>query len=134
MPFWNILPSLLMGVARGAPLAGLSQSPFQQMGAGGALLSDEDMKKMEEEQSQSIAKFLDTLQSYQFEYKNPKHGKGKKYGVMTQDLEKSKVGKAMVKDTDQGKMIDIGQGVGITLAALSFIHDRLKKLEGNNAK
>lgn len=96
-----------------------------------SMMSDEDVKKKKKKTDDHMEAFLDALNAYQFEFKNEKHGKGKKYGVMAQDLEKSKVGKAMVEEGPEGKMIDMASGLGTTMAALGYINDRLKKLENN---
>ncbi len=50
---------------------------------------------------------------------------------MAQDLEKTPEGKALVENTDQGKIVDYGKGLGTMLAAMADIHKRLKKIEGS---
>ncbi len=94
------------------------------------LFSDEDLKKNKKKKDKAVGQFLDAIDSYQYEYKDKRMGEGKKYGVMAQDLEKSKVGKAVVNETPIGKAIDIGQAMGATLAALGYINKRLNGLEG----
>lgn len=127
------LYNLLGGFLGGQGLSGLFGNPVTNAGVG--LLSDEELKKMEEEKQSMMMSFLDAINPYQFEYKDKKHGSGKQYGVMAQDLEKSDVGRSMVRNVKEGKMVDVAAGMGPTLAALGYIHERLKKLEGiKNAK
>jgi hypothetical protein len=75
--------------------------------------------------------FLNAIKVQEYEYKNPKHGKGKFVSPMAQDLEKAgPVGKSMVKDTPEGKIVDYGRGFGAILAAQADLNKRLQKVEG----
>jgi hypothetical protein len=49
---------------------------------------------------------------------------------MAQELEKSKIGKSMVYDTPNGKMVDFGRGLGAMLAIQAQMNERLNKIEG----
>lgn len=51
-------------------------------------------------------------------------------GVMAQDLEKSKVGREVVGDTPVGKMLDLNRSVGLSLAGVADLNERIRKLEG----
>jgi hypothetical protein len=77
--------------------------------------------------------FLDALTAYSYEYKEPEkpgRGKGRHMSVMAQDLEKAgPVGKSMVLDTPNGKMVDYGKGFGAMLANQAHLNERLKKME-----
>ena len=77
-----------------------------------------------------IESFLDALNEYKYEYKDP-HGDqaGMFVGVMAQDLEKTPMGASFVKDTPRGKMVDYGHGLAAILASQANIHDRLRFLE-----
>lgn len=100
---------------------------------GGALVSDKNMKKDVKSAKGSTSKLLDALSSKKFKYKDDKKpgtAPGQRYGIMAQDLEKSEMGKSLVMDTPQGKMIDGGQTLGALLAANADMHKRIKKLEG----
>lgn len=93
-------------------------------------MSDETKKENKKDGSKAADSFLEALHSYTYKYKNPeKHGEGTQLGVMAQDLEKTPVGKQMVIDTPEGKMVDYGKGYGAVLAAMSNLHERLKKIE-----
>ena len=103
-------------------------------GASSALaMSDEEAKKnIKKAGGKDISKFLDALEAKSWDYKDEKHGKGKKYGVMAQALEKSKIGKSMVEDTPEGKAVNVAQGFGAVLASAAEMNKRLKKLEGKS--
>lgn len=101
-----------------------------------ASISDEDKKKnVEDANPQS---FLDALTAYSYDYKDPKQagaGEGRHLSVMAQDLEKAgPVGKSMVKDTPQGKMVDYGKGFGAMLASQAHLNEKIKSLEGKKKK
>lgn len=97
------------------------------IGAGANLIkSDEKAKKDMKEMSTDD--FLDNITGYKYKYKDPQDG-DKSYGPMAQDLEKSDIGKSMVQDTPQGKVVDSGKAAMAALGALSDLHNRLKKLE-----
>lgn len=92
--------------------------------------SDKNNKKNIKDGSKEIESFLDALSSYQYDYKEGKGPKGKKVSVMAQDLEKTPVGKQMVKESEDGKMVDYGQGFAAMLASMQNLHERIKKVEG----
>ena len=80
-----------------------------------------------------VESFLDALNSYKYEYKDPSGSDeaGMFVGVMAQDLEKTPMGASFVKDTPRGKMVDYGHGLAAILASQANIHDRLRHLEEN---
>lgn len=106
--------------------------------------SDENNKKPSQKNSKGmkapdgdVDDFLSKLQPSKYEYKDtskPGTSPGEHYGVMAQDLEKSSIGKTLVKNTPNGKMVDTVQGFGAVLAAQSELNKRLKALEGSKAK
>lgn len=101
--------------------------------AGGALLaSDKRLKEDIEPADQEIEAFLSALAAKRYQYK-PEAGEepGEHYGVMAQDVEKSPVGRTMVRDTPKGKALDGRPGLGVLLAAMANMHDRMSKLEGD---
>jgi hypothetical protein len=111
------------------------------LGSAGAMLaaSDENMKEDIKPSGDSgnkmVESFMDALKSYTYEYKNKKNnGKenpdGKVTSVMAQDLEKSELGKQMVKESPEGKMVDYAQGMAPLFAAIAELNSRTKKLEG----
>lgn len=75
---------------------------------------------------------MDTLRAYGFDYKDtslPGTSPGRQYGVMAQDVEKTKFGKQIVKQGPHGKMLDPTAAIGPTLASLGNLNKRVKKLE-----
>ena len=110
-----------------------SQEMAEQAGAVlGAIFSDERVKHDIDAASNEMDAFVKELQPYSFKYDF--EPEVQRYGVMAQDLEKSKVGKSLVKENQYGvKMVDTNQAVGVILAALARIEDRLSKLEVANA-
>ena len=95
--------------------------------------SSSDKNNKAEIQSFSPKSFLDKLQAYEYEYKDPSApgaGEGKHVSVMAQDLEKAgPVGKSMVQNTAHGKMVDYGKGFGAMLAAQADLNRRLAEIE-----
>lgn len=100
--------------------------------AGGeaAAASDRALKTEIRSGDKDIEEFLSAVQAHHYKYKDPKWGKGSYVSPMAQELEKSKLGKDMVIDTDEGKIVDYGKGLGALLAAQANLHKRLKKIEG----
>lgn len=100
---------------------------------GAAAASDKNGKKDIKSGSKDVKSFLDALSAKSYEYKDtskPGTAEGPRVGIMAQDLEKSKMGKTLVKDTPNGKMVDTVQGYGAILAAQAELNQRLKALEG----
>ena len=81
--------------------------------------------------SSEVESFLDALNSYKYEYKDPNGSDedGEFVGIMAQDLEKTAMGASFVKDTPDGKMVDYGHGLAAILASQANIHDRLRTIE-----
>lgn len=99
----------------------------------GGLFSDKDLKKDIAPADKYIGDFLEEVKPSQYEYKDPKNGVGKQYGVMAQDLEKHPVGASLVISTPEGKKVDMAKGGAVILAAQSSLHRRLKQLESEDS-
>jgi endosialidase-like protein len=86
----------------------------------------------------SAAHLFEGLKPYEYHYKDPTipfAGPGQHAGVMAQDLEAAgPIGKSMVKDTPNGKVVDFAQTKGVEFAALADVYDRLDALEGRAKK
>lgn len=106
-------------------------------GAGGAAaaapaaaaVSDKKEKKNIEDTEGKARDFIEMIKPKLYEYKDEMHGEGKHLGIIAQDLEKSELGKAMVKETPEGKQVDFGKGFGAVLAAVAEINQRLNELD-----
>ena len=93
--------------------------------------SDENIKenkKAIEDSGGKIDEFLSKLDPYTFEYKNKDLG-SKQMGVMAQDLEKSEVGSAAVREVNGSKVVDPSHLTMPILAAQSDMFKRIKELE-----
>lgn len=84
---------------------------------------------IEDADKRELGDFLGKLESKTFRYKDPKFGEGETPGILAQDLEKSRIGKLLVVETPEGKMVDVRKALGALLAAGSAQEKRLRKLE-----
>jgi hypothetical protein len=96
--------------------------------------SDVRAKEAIADGSSDVDGFMASVSPSTWKYKKehqdrPEAGHGRFLGVMAQDLEKTPAGKAAVKDTAQGKVVDYGKLGGILTAAVSRLHRRLSKVE-----
>lgn len=105
-------------------------------GVGAAIASDERLKTDVTDARGDIDRMLDGLRGpVGWKYKEPaKHGDGRWTGVMAQDMERSEAGRRVVRDTPDGKMLDIPRAVSTTLAASARLHERLRALEDEHRK
>ena len=95
------------------------------------VLSDERKKEAIANADSEIERFLSALEAKKYNYKDgDKEGRGKKVGVMAQDLEGTEVGNSFVKETPEGKKVDYGAGLGAMMASLASLNKRLQSLEG----
>jgi len=65
-----------------------------------------------------------------FEYAPQVGQPGPKFGVTAQELERTPLGRGMVRETPAGKAIDVGQATGAILGMLGRVNERLRKVEG----
>lgn len=108
----------------------MGQGMGQAAAAAAVALSDGNAKTDKSGGNGKVNEFLNALQAYTYKYKEPeKFGQGQQLGVMAQDLEKSDIGKSMVMDTPEGKMVDYAKGAGAMLASQAMLNERLQKLE-----
>lgn len=125
-----------------APSAPPPPAKKESKGGGGILgfasmLSDKDEK--ENVKDFNPKSFLDKLQAYSYDYKNPKKagaGEGRFLSVMAQDLEKAgPVGRSMVEVQPDGvKAVNYGKGFGAILAAQAHLNQRLSEVEKKKNK
>lgn len=119
------------GGGAGAAGGGKAAGAAKMAAIGG---SDENMKKDIKPGDKEIASFLDAMKAHSYKYKDEKHGEGKKVSPMAQELEKTSLGKSMVKEGPDGKMVDYGAGFGAMMAAMASLNQRTKELEGKKGK
>lgn len=114
---------------RGEQVTKMTGAAIQSGATAAGIPSDRNLK--ENIEPFDASKFLDSLTSYKYNYKNPQRdGEGEFAGPMAQDLEKTPEGDSLVEDTPEGKRVDYGKGFGTILAALTDVHNRVKNLEG----
>jgi hypothetical protein len=102
---------------------------------GGIKISDEDLKTDIDYDPNDVQRFMDRIKPAAYDYKeevqdSPMASKNRELGVMAQDLEKSKLGKEAVKDTEMGKVVDYDNLEPKMLASIAALNKRLKELEG----
>lgn len=105
-----------------------------QIGSGAvSAASDVRAKKNVLSADKDVTEFLKSLAAKTWDYKDPqKHGAGRHLGVMAQDLEKSRMGKDMVKTGPDGvKMVQYGgaKGMAAIVASLAHLAEKMDKLE-----
>jgi hypothetical protein len=116
----------MIGQAIGGASAGIAQG-----------MSDENVKTGIKEQknysTKMVTEFMEPLKSYNYKYKDSKYsgdmGDKTYSSVMAQDLEKSKLGRQMVIDTPEGKMVDYAKGIAPIMSSIAELNQRLKRLE-----
>lgn len=76
------------------------------------------------------SQMLDRLDPQSFRYRDPRVGAGENFGVMAQDLERSKIGRSLVEEDPWGrKTVNTDRGFGAVLAAQANLNERLRALE-----
>lgn len=93
-----------------------------------AAVSDERAKENVADGSDSVQAFLDSISPKDFNYKGDA---SRKTGVMAQDVESTPLGEPMVEEMQGLKTVQ--PDIGMLLASLSQINERLKGLEGGRA-
>ena len=126
----------------GAAMGGAQMAAMAGGGGGGAAglqsaMSDERAKESIEHGGNEADEFMRAITPQTWEYKaghrdRPEAGHGRFLGVMAQDLERTKAGKAAVRDTPEGKIVDFGKLGSILTASVSRLNERLDALEGED--
>lgn len=115
----NAQAALAMGQSN--QTTGLIQSMISGAKGGGMSFCDERVKtNIQPVSKEDLAEMKSHLKAYSFNYKSPIHGSGDYVGVMAQDLEKSKLGKALVFEDNHGvKQIDMSRVLMLFLATMA---------------
>lgn len=104
------------------------------MGSMMSMFSDENDKQNIHDGGGKVRDFLDHVEPHSYEYKDEyKHGlggPGEYVSPMAQELEQTDLGKDMVHDTPDGKVVDYGKGFGTLLAGMADVNKRLSAIEG----
>lgn len=115
--------------AAGAPTSG-----EQILGGIGGLaslktLSDRRAKTDIRSGDRDAEALMRSLKSKRFRYKDERYGKGEQVGIMAQDLERTRAGRAAVIDTPHGKMVDGAKLATAIASTLPGIDRRLRAVE-----
>lgn len=114
-----------LGQAFGAGIMGAARKlPEQGSQAGIMALSDYRAKTNINYADADIEELLTHITPYIYEYKNPKHGEHRYISPMAQDLEKSKIGRGLVVETPEGKMVDYARMSGVLMATFAYLQKR----------
>lgn len=89
----------------------------------GAAFSDERLKKnLVPVSKEDLDELRKDLKAFYYDYKDQIHGGDRWIGIMAQDLEKTKFGKAIVSENAKGeKMIDMHRVLSVFLATLAEV-------------
>lgn len=100
--------------------------------AAAAVLSDEQQKRSIHPDDPELHRFYDALEAHSYRYKDPSipgAAPGRFVSPMAQELEKSDIGRSMVHDTPNGKVVNYERGLGAMLAGQAMFNERLNSLE-----
>lgn len=124
----------VLGFIGGLAGAGATVASAGKAAPAAAAASDENLKHNIKTSDKEISSFLEAIKSHSYDYKDKKWGDGRYISPMAQELEKSSIGRSMVIDTPEGKIVDYARGSGTYLAAASMLNRRLKEIEKRLAK
>lgn len=124
--YQELLTQFVGGAVGGAAEAGTS-----------ALVSDvtakRDVRKVSDGGSAAadLDELLSTIKASTYVYRDQRHGKGLQLGVMAQDLQRSRAGRAMVTERgpDGYLRVDGGRAALAGLAAVASLAERVRELE-----
>jgi len=114
------------GAAAGAQVgSGIGNSVGRTAYKNNTYRSDERCKEnIQSEHPMEIEAFLESLSPKAYDYKE---GEGNKHGVVAQDLEKTNIGRSMVKEDEEGmKNISMPDAIGALFEAVSHINKKMK--------
>jgi hypothetical protein len=124
-----------MGKGLGAMLGlGGGEAAAASAAPAAAAASDKNAKKDISEGDDKLKAFIEGLRAHEYKYKDPKNGPGTYVSPMAQEIEKTELGKHMVIDTPNGKMVDYARAGGTMLAAAAMLNDRVNDLESQLSK
>ena len=105
------------------------------LGAAGSAMavSDRRAKASIESGREGLRELLGKLTAQEWDYRDERHGHGRHIGVMAQDLERSRLGREMVIETPEGKMVDTKRMTAAALAAAAELNRRVERLEKRSA-
>jgi len=100
------------------------------------LVSDKNAKKdIEDAGDFNMDEFMASIDPKKFKYKkpgSPGQPDGDNVGVIAQDVESTPVGRTMVERGPDGKVLNMQKAVGVVLAALARLYDKVQEEEAND--
>lgn len=100
------------------------------LGGAAIMASDRSLKTDVAEAGEAVDDLLDSLDPVRFRYVEPaKHGDGEYAGILAQDAQRTDLGREMVLETPDGLMLDAKKTVGVLLAAVARLNQRVRELE-----
>ena len=100
-----------------------TQSLIDALGQAGAL-TDAQLSRG------AVDATMDGVRPRQFEYRAQTGLDTRpRAGILAQDLERTPLGRSIVRETPQGKVLDVGQLTGTNSAMIGRLNERLRKLE-----
>lgn len=96
-----------------------------------ARASDRRVKRDIRDGSSDVAQALDGIDPKTWHYKGESNQDPLRVGIIAQDIERTPVGRDVVRETPRGKVIDGAGGLSFALAGLAELNDRIRKLEGS---
>lgn len=100
------------------------------LGGSAIMASDRNLKTDIEPAADDIDEFLDKLTPSTWRYTDERLGKGRFAGVMAQDVEKSKIGKDIVVEAEEGKGLQSNKVMSALLASVARLNKRVRDVEG----
>lgn len=117
------------GSGTSAP-SGAQPAPVRAPGQDVGVYSDRRLKKGIKPGDAGANKMLEGLRAFTYSYKDERHGKGERTGVMAQDLERAGIKHAVI-DTPAGKMVHGGHLATANTAMLAALGRRVAKIEAS---
>lgn len=91
------------------------------------MISDRNAKTDIRDGGKDIDDMLDGLKAKTYRYKDERHGKGERPGIIAQDLEATRAGRDAVFDGPHGKTVDVNRALSAALAASARLNERMRK-------
>lgn len=99
------------------------------IGGVAGMFSDVRAKKNISDGNAAALGAVDKLKAYTYDYKDPRMGQGRQIGIMAQDMERSPEGARAVIETPKGKAINGPAALGLSLAGIAALKDKVDALE-----
>lgn len=121
--------------AGGDFLSGIMGGASGLLGGISTLISDERAKEsIEDIDDEKMRALLGALKAKRYDYRSPRDGGKRNVGIVAQDLERSELGRDIVREVDhpdgRRKALDVRRALSAALASAAHLHGRVAALEG----